>query len=298
MTRIATDVGAQFGKMSAMSRVARPVPGPMLGPVLMVGLLALGAVGCSDDEPETVPTPPSFTFPTTTTTTSTTTTEPGEPDDTDVTSGATTEATDPDDSGPDDSGTSTEATVPITAPAPESTVTTTTEPLMVQELILRGDGLGSAKFGAGPEGVIEYVTSVLGGNTGDTGWVDPFSFADCGAGGAATHARRVDWGVLSLLFSDASDYAFERDHFMGYEYGRVGQIGDEPAGLHTPGNVGLGSRVIDLLAEFPEAAINEGDDDVGIPTNFYVSNYFYGLLTGTADDDVVTVIFGGYGCGE
>ncbi len=183
------------------------------------------------------------------------------------------------------------------APSTDPSATTTTEPLAVQELILRGDGIGSARFGAAPQGVIEYVTSILGGNTGDTGWVDPFSFADCGAGGAATRARRVDWGVLSLLFSDASRYALERDHFIGYEYGRVGQIGDEPVGLHTPGNVGLGSQVSDVYAEFPDAAVNEGDDDVGIPSSFYVSDVFYGLLTGPEPDDVVTVIFGGYGCG-
>lgn len=253
--------------MSAMSRVARPL--------LVLGGFALLAAGCSDDDPATRPTPPSFTFPSTSTSTTAapSTTEPSE----------TTEPT---------------TIPPLTAPLQELNVTTTTEPLSVQELGLRTDGIGSAKFGAAPDGVIDYVTSVLGGNTGDTGWVDPFSFADCGAGGAATRARRVDWGVLSLLFSDASIHAFERDHFMGYEYGRVGQIGDEPAGLHTPGNVGLGSRVVDLFAEFPEASVNEGDDEVGIPSNFYVSDVFRGLLTGVEPDDMVTVIFGGYGCGE
>ena len=29
-----------------------------------------------------------------------------------------------------------------------------------------------------------------------------------------------------------------------------------------------------------------------------LSDVFYGLLTGTTDDDYVTVLFGGYGCGE
>ena len=241
---------------------------------LTVGVSILAAA-CSSDEPTTSPTPPSFTFaPTTTSTTVPGTTLPG-----------------------DDPSTVPDTTVPPTPPLTEAT-TTTTEPLAVQELVLRGDGIGSARFGAAPQGVVEYVTSVLGGNTGDTGWVDPFAFADCGAGGAATKARRVDWGVLSLLFSDASTYALDREHFIGYEYGRVGEIGDEPVGLHTPGDVGLGSRVVDLFAEFPEASVNEGDDEVGIPPNFYVSDVFYGLLTGTAPDDVVTVIFGGYGCGE
>lgn len=182
-------------------------------------------------------------------------------------------------------------TAPPTIAAP---TTTTTEPLSAQELLLRGDGLGSARFGAEPQGVIDYVTSILGGNTSDTGWVDPLDFAVCDG----TVARRVDWGVLSLLFSDLSNVADGRRHFMGYEYGRVGEIGDEPVGLRTPAGVTLGSRVVDLLAEFPEASVNPGEEGINIPPNFYVSDNFYGLVTGTDPDDFVTVIFGGYGCGE
>ena len=180
--------------------------------------------------------------------------------------------------------------------APTTTLpsTTTTEALALQELILRGDGLGSAVFGADPDGVIDYVTSILGGNTGDTGWVDPFAFAACNG----TEARRVDWGVLSLLFTDLSTIANGRRHFMGWEYGRVGQIGDEPEGLHTAGGTGLGSRVLDLVAEFPDAGVNAGEDDLAIPPNFYVSDNFHGLLTGIEADDLVTVMFGGPGCAE
>jgi hypothetical protein len=190
------------------------------------------------------------------------------------------------------------STVPVTqtlAPATSpATATTTTEPLAVQELLLTGEGLGSAVFGADPDSVIEYVTSILGSPTDDTNWVDPFAFAACDG----SEARRVDWGVLSLLFTDLSEFANGRRHFMGYEYGRVGQVGDEPAGLRTPGGVTLGSRVVDVLAEFPDAAVNPGDPGVGFPDSFYVSNVFYGLLTGTTTDDYVTVLFGGYGCGE
>jgi hypothetical protein len=189
---------------------------------------------------------------------------------------------------------------PVTDPTPESTtsttvaVTTTTEPIALQELILTGEGLGSAQFGADPDGVITYVTSILGSPTDDTGWVDPFAFAAC----EGTIARRVDWGALSLLFTDLSPLANGRRHFIGYEYGRVGQVGDDPVGLHTPGGITLGSRVVDLLAEFPEATVNPGETDINIPDNFYVSTVFYGLLTGVTPDDYVTVLFGGYGCGE
>jgi hypothetical protein len=104
--------------------------------------------------------------------------------------------------------------------------------------------------------------------------------------------------VLSLLFTDLSPIANGRRHFIGYEYGRVGQVGDDPVGLHTPGGITLGSRVVDLLAEFPEAVINPGEPQSDIPDNFYVSTVFYGLLTGITQDDYVTALFGGYGCFE
>jgi hypothetical protein len=172
--------------------------------------------------------------------------------------------------------------------------TTTTEPLAIQELLLRGDGLGSAVFGAAPQGVIDYVTSILGGNTSDTGWVDPFTFAVCDG----TIARKVSWGVLDLHFGDLSPFANGRRHFHGYDYGREGEIGNEPVGLRTPGATTLGSRVVDLIAEFPDAAVNEAQPEINSPSNFYVSDNFWGLLTGTAADDVVTVVRGGYGCGE
>ena len=250
---------------------------------LLMGAAALVVAACSgtEDEPLTVLTPPSFTVAPTTA-----------PPAAETTAGATTTV------APTTAPASDPAEATTAPPLTDPAATTTTEPISVQELVLRGDGIGAARFGAGPQGVIDYVTSILGGNTADTGWVGPFTFADCGAGGAATRARRVDWGVLSLLFSDASRYGTEREHFIGYEYGRVGQIGDDPVGLRTDGNISLGSRVVDLYAEFLDVSINEGDEAVGIPPNFYVSDVFYGLLTGTAEDDVVTVMFGGYGCGE
>lgn len=243
---------------------------------VVVVLVAFAAGACSSGDAQTEP---SFTLPSFSTTTST-------PSTTDVTAApatATVTTTAP-----------TSDTVDVTTSTTLPPTTTTTEPLAVQELILRGDGLGSARFGASPEGVIEYVSSILGGTTADTGWVDPLTFAVCDG----DIARRVDWGSLSLLFSDLSDVASGRRHFMGYEYGRIGQIGDEPVGLRTDGGTTLGSRVVDLLADYPEAAINRGEEEINIPANFYVSDNFYGLLTGVETDDVVTVIFGGWGCGE
>ena len=261
------------GTMSVMGlRSERRRPAFAIGaiPLVAVSLAACSVITGKTDA--TVAPIPSLTFDVTTTTTP-----------------ATTIAIAP-------RATSGETTGPATQPQVPTTVgvTTTTEPIALQELILTGDGLGSAQFGADPDQVVEYVTSILGASTADTGWVDPLTFAAC----EGTIARRVDWGVLSLLFTDLSPVANGRRHFIGYEYGRVGQVGDEPVGLHTPGGITLGSRVVDLKAEFPEAVINPGEPQSEIPDNFYVSTVFYGLLTGTTQDDYITVLFGGYGCFE
>jgi hypothetical protein len=172
--------------------------------------------------------------------------------------------------------------------------TTSTVLLSVEQLVLRADGIGAAVFGGDPDSVVEYVRSLLGDPSGDTGWVDPFSFALC----EGTEVRRVDWGVLSLLFGDQSSFGSGRRHFFAWEYGYAAQIADDAPHLRTAGLVTLGSRVVDLRAEFPEVSINAAEDDGFVSqANFYVSDNFRGLLTGVADDSVITVMFGGLGCG-
>lgn len=166
------------------------------------------------------------------------------------------------------------------------------EPLAVQELVLSGEGVGSALLGTDPEAVIEYVSSILGANTADSGWVAPDTFGCFG-----NEVRRVDWGVLSLLFGDGSDVATGRRHFFAWEYGRVGSIGDEPVGLRTAGGITLGSRVVDVLGEFPDAQLIAGDPDVELPDQAYIDSTFFTWLSGTGEDDFVTVLFGGYPCG-
>jgi hypothetical protein len=262
-----------FGTMSVMGPRSTRRPRAIAAAAFALAFAPLtGCSGLTGESESTTPPIPSLTF-----------------DVTPTTIAPTTIAIGPRPTATETSSPATQAPIPTTVG-----VTTTTEPIALQELILTGDGLGSAQFGADPDQVIEYVTSILGSNTADTGWVDPFTFAAC----EGTIARRVDWGVLSLLFTDLSPVANGRRHFIGYEYGRVGQIGDEPVGLHTPGGLTLGSRVVDLLAEFPEAVINPGEPQSEIPDNFYVSTVFYGLLTGVTQDDYITVLFGGYGCFE
>ena len=84
--------------------------------------------------------------------------------------------------------TTTSVVVTTVAPAPTTTVDETTSALTLTET-----GLGEVLFGADPDGVIAYVSSLLGAPTSDTGWVDPFTIGPC----IGTELRIVTWGVLS-----------------------------------------------------------------------------------------------------
>ncbi|MET0662773.1 MAG: hypothetical protein ABWZ42_06555 [Ilumatobacteraceae bacterium] len=162
----------------------------------------------------------------------------------------------------------------------------------VESLVLSAEGIGSAAFGADPDTVVSYVSSLLGEPTNDTGWIDPLSVGAC----PGTEIRFVDWGTLSLVFGDASQIAENRRHFVAYYYGSAGEVGGAPAGLVTDAGITTGSRVVDVKAAYPGATLNP-EDDFTSPF-FYVSDNMRGYLTGLDDDSTVTVILGGMGCSE
>lgn len=241
--------------------------------VAVVGLV-LAACGGSDDTTGTDGAPPTeltIILPTTTTSTLPPPTLPP------TTTIATT--------------TTTTSTTTTTTAAPDAT-TTTAPTVAAQDLVLTTMGIGSAEFGADPEGVIGYISSFLGGPTDDTGWVDPFTICTI----SGNELRLVSWGSLTLTFGDFSNVLEGRRHFFAYGYGVDGQIGVPPVGLETDRNITVGSRVIDLLAAYPGVVLNP-EDDFFAPS-FRVNDNLRGFLTGLADDDTVTVILGGIGCGE
>jgi hypothetical protein len=171
--------------------------------------------------------------------------------------------------------------------------TTTTAPVdpAVADLQLSGDGIGTAGFGAEPEGVIGYLSSYLGPPDNDSGWVDPLSIGLC----PGTELRQVTWGVLTLLFGDVSAVVDGRRHFFGYTYGDQAEVGAAPVGLVTTRGVGIGSRVIDVKAAYPAATINPEDEF--FPPFFFVNDSLRGFLTGVDDAATVTAILGGADCG-
>jgi hypothetical protein len=229
--------------------------------LVIVAALTFAACGGSDDD--TAPTT-EFTLdlPTTSSTTTSTT--------------STTTST-----------TSTTSTTTSTTVAPSTTIA---DPA-VAELLLSGDGIGTAGFGADPDGVVEYLNSYLGPPSNDTGWIDPLSIGLC----AGTELRQVSWGVLTLLFGDVSEVVQGRRHFFGYAYGDQGEIGAAPVGLETTRGVAIGSRVVDVRAAYPAATINPEDDFT--PPFFFVNDSLRGFLTGVTDDATVTAILGGGDCG-
>ena len=181
----------------------------------------------------------------------------------------------------------------ITATPATTPTTTIPEPLGVAELILTAGGLGEAAFGSEPDAVISYVSSILGSPTEDSDWTAPETFLCAG-----TVIREVNWGVLSLVFGDASSSASGRPHFMSYTYGLIDRLGDEPQGLVTSEGLTISNTVATLL-DRTDARLDEGDEELEIPPSFFYDREPFpvtGLLTGTSDEDVVLVILGGSGC--
>jgi hypothetical protein len=184
----------------------------------------------------------------------------------------------------------TTTTVVDTTTTVVDTTTTVVDPA-AEALVLSGDGIGSAEFGADPDGVVSYIASFLGEPTNDSGWIDPLEVGAC----PGSEIRFVEWGVLTVVFGDVSNVVSGRRHFFSYTYGLGGEVGAPPVGLTTERGVTLGSRVIDVVAAYPGVTLNP-EDEFSDPS-FYVNDNLRGSLTGVEDDAIVTVIFGGVGCG-
>ena len=188
--------------------------------------------------------------------------------------------------------TTTMAPVSTTTSTTSTTTTTTTTIVEGAELILRSNGLGSARFGVDPDGVIAFVTSVLGSPDSDTGYVDSFSqFGTC----PGSEVRGVRWGDLTLLFGDDSDFGSGRRHFYQWQFGPQTSSPLRPNGPLTDGLIGLGSTVAEIRRVYPEVEIFA--DEVYGP-GFELEPLLWGTLTDDADSGRVIALVGGTPCGE
>ena len=154
-------------------------------------------------------------------------------------------------------------------------------------------GIGDAVFGADPDEVIDYIRSIAGAPTSDSGWADPSSaFGVC----PGTEVRGVTWGDLLVLFSDDSAVLSGRRHFFSYSYGPPFADTPRPVGMRTPQGITVGSTVAELRAAYPDVVVTPGDDV--FEPSFHVDDNLNGFLTGDTDADLVASVVGGVGCGE
>ncbi len=191
----------------------------------------------------------------------------------------------------------TTTTAPPATTSTTSTTTSTTMPPVttttiakVKGLPLSASGLGAALFDADADGVVDYVNSILGIPTTDSGWVDATAN---GIGCPGTEIRFVDWNDLSLFFTD--DITAIR-HFAAYTYGPAFGANISPFGLSTDAGIGVGSSIAELRAAYP--AVNIAPEDEFSGPSFEIENGLRGVLTGTDDTDVILSFVGGFGCGE
>lgn len=167
---------------------------------------------------------------------------------------------------------------------------TTTTIAKVRGLQLSSAGLGNALFDADADGVVDYVNSILGIPTTDSGWLDA---AANGIGCPGAEIRFVDWNDLSLFFTD--DITAIR-HFAAYTYGPAFAVNISPFGLATDAGIAVGSTVAELRAAYPAAIVLPEDEFSG--PSFEIEAGLRGVLTGIADTDVILSFVGGVGCGE
>ena len=236
-----------------------------------------GLVACSDRSAA----PATTLAPFVTAVTTTTTTEPPSTSTTRV----------PNVTLPPDTTTSTSTTTTTTTLPGQTTSTSTTAVPRAAALVLRDDGLGDARFGAEPESVISYVTSIIGRPTADSGWADPFQFGTC----PGSEVRTVAWGDLTLYFGDESVVAEGRRHFFTWTLGPAFGAAIDPAGMVTDAAVGVGATVAALRVAYPDVRL-EPDETLG--PYFVVTDELTGTLTGLDDTDTVRSFSGGIPCGE
>lgn len=192
--------------------------------------------------------------------------------------------------------------VTTTTASVADTTTTTTEPTTTttlapeRELVLRPDGIGGSYFGdrAGP--VFDALVAVLGEPDEDTGWVDQLeNYGTC----LGSEVRFVRWRSLNVFFTDGpSDWApAETRHLASYT--QASFFGPDPLDLVTSDGVTLGTRVGDVRARYGDEAVV--DDEIFGPLWIWDppgSAYQWGEVSGTAPEDTVLSISGGFACGE
>jgi len=218
------------------------------------------------------------------TTTSTTAPMPPTSDPTTSTSSTSTSST-------STSSTSTSST--------STSTTTSTTVSTLPELVLFGDGLGEVTFGTDADTAITEIAAALGEPDEDSGWIPSFSgFGTC----PGEQVRGIRWATMWALMTDG-ETEWRADgipHFFAY-LNSVFYDEDQSLGLLTAEGVGLGDSARDLEDAYGdrlEITFEEWLDTYLFNIDVPAPGRLWGGLTGGDDDDLITSIDGGQGCGE
>jgi hypothetical protein len=169
---------------------------------------------------------------------------------------------------------------------------TTTVPAPLVKLALSPDGLGEVSFGLAPDTVVDDIAALVGGPDLDSGWIpsEPNAYGSC----PGSTMRAIGWGSLVTIFIDdgAPDLG---GYFYTYTYGydfSENEGGIDPRGLDltTEQGVGLGTTVAALRSAFGADMVVEGDAVLDVWSFRAVSAGFRGLLSGSNDNDTVTLL--------
>ena len=139
--------------------------------------------------------------------------------------------------------------------APSTSVAETSAPTTAAPDVVTvdPDGIGDAKLGDDPEGVITYFSTLFGAPASDSGWIDP---GDC----QAATMRIVQWPNLYTVFadSDAFDASVAADQqFVFFSYAlSFGEYPTDP--LASDRGLVLGDTTDRLLELYPEVTAYDG----------------------------------------
>ena len=230
----------------------------------------------------------------------------GSDDDPPAAAGTTTSTTapipptsDPTTSTSSTSTSSTSTTGPSTSTTTSSSTTTSTTVSTFPELVLFGDGLGEVTFGTDADTAITEIAAALGEPDEDSGWIPSFSgFGTC----PGEQVRGIRWATMWALMTDG-ETEWRADgipHFFAY-LNSVFYDEDQSLGLLTAEGVGLGDSARDLEDAYGdrlEITFEEWLDTYLFNIDVPAPGRLWGGLTGGDDDDLITSIDGGQGCGE
>lgn len=179
-----------------------------------------------------------------------------------------------------------------------TTTTTTTAPAPLVQIELTADGLGDVMFGIDPATVIAEISARFGGADFDSDWMPAESnvYGSC----PGETMRAVAWGSLTTIFVD-DDSSELGGWFYTYTYGydyAENEGGIDPRGLNlrTDRGIGLGSTVADLRAAYGQQVIIDGDAALDVWSFVVDGEGMRGLLSGSQDDAVVTLLEPLTGC--